>query len=100
MIRRTFLFGSITNSERTVRVLSALGWIMSYSLATLLSWSAMIGKLTLQPWVSLMSLIHSLWESTGSSLRAIALTLRLPNSPFSLAVGASSVVQIGGKSAG
>ncbi len=29
MVSRTFLFGSITNSERTVNVSLAFGWIMS-----------------------------------------------------------------------
>ncbi|MNL79975.1 hypothetical protein D3C87_2067050 [compost metagenome] len=29
MIRRTFLFGSTMNTERTVRVALAFGWIMS-----------------------------------------------------------------------
>src|SRR5881396_3265941 len=47
-----------------------------------------------------MSTIHFSCESTGSTDRAIALTLRLANSSFSLAVGPSSVVHTGVKSAG
>src|SRR5690606_39570773 len=95
-----FLFGSMTNSERTVRVSLALGWIRSYSSDTVRSASARIGKFTRVFWVSLMSSIHWMWDSTGSTDRAMALTLRLANSSFSLAVKPSSVVHTGVKSAG
>src|SRR5690606_22730815 len=100
MIRRTFLFGSMMNSERTVRVSLALGWIRSYRSETLRSASAMIGKLTAVFCVSLMSSIHLICESTGSTDRAMALTPRLANSSLSLAVNPSSVVHTGVKSAG
>ncbi|CFN69309.1 Uncharacterised protein [Bordetella pertussis] len=86
MVRRTFLAGSITNTERTVRVALALGWIMSYSSDTLRSSSARMGKLTVVDCVSLMSSIHLVCESTGSTDKASTLTLRLANSPASLAV--------------
>lgn len=55
----------------------------------------MIGKLTLVFCVSLISLIQPLCDSTESTDSAIALTLRLANSSFSLAVRPSSVVQTG-----
>src|SRR5437899_3225965 len=42
----------------------------------------MIGKFTVVFCVSLMSSIHFLCESTGSTDNAITLTLRLANSPF------------------
>src|SRR5471032_769422 len=100
MVRRIFLFGSITNKERTVRVSLAFGWIRSYRSDTLRSASARIGKLTTVFWVSLMSSIHLWCESTGSTDRAMALTPRLANSSLSLAVKPSSVVHTGVKSAG
>jgi hypothetical protein len=59
---------------------------MSYSVATLRSESAMIGKLTRVFCVSLMSSIHFLCDSTGSTDSAMTLTLRLANSSLSLAV--------------
>ena len=51
----TFLSGPMTNTERTVRVLSALGWIISYFLAISPVVSAISGKLSVAPWVSRMS---------------------------------------------
>ena len=60
----------------------------------------MIGKLTVVFWVSLMSEIHPLCESSGSTLTAMTLVLRLSNSDFSLATVPSSVVQTGVKSLG
>src|SRR5690606_34926338 len=60
----------------------------------------MIGKLTAVFCVSLMSSIHLMCESTGSTDRAMALTPRLANSSLSLAVKPSSVVHTGVKSAG
>ncbi|MCY1376502.1 hypothetical protein D9M69_639950 [compost metagenome] len=95
MIRRTFFFGSMMNSERTVRVSLAFGWIMSYSWETLRSPSARIGKLTVVDCVSLMSRIQPWCDSTPSTDSAIALTPRRANSSFSLAVRPSSVVQTG-----
>src|SRR5690554_320388 len=100
MISRTFLFGSIINSERTVRVSLALGWIRSYNWDTLRSASAMMGKVTWVFWVSLISSIQRWWDSTGSTLRASTLTPRLANSSLSLAVKPNSVVHTGVKSAG
>src|SRR5689334_17892790 len=100
MIRRITFFGSMTKSERTVAVALAFGWIMSYKVETLRSASAMMGKLTLVFCVSLMSLIHFLCESTGSTESAITLTFLLANSSLSLAVNPSSVVHTGVKSAG
>src|SRR5471032_1242422 len=100
MVRRTFLFGSMTNSERTVAVADISGWIMSYSVDTLRSVSAMMGKPTTVCWVASMSLIQLVCDSAGSTDSAIALTLRLSNSGLSLAVRPSSVVQTGVKSAG
>src|SRR5579864_5434742 len=47
-----------------------------------------------------MSLIHSLCDSALSTDKAIVFTLRFSNSPASLAVNPSSVVQTGVKSAG
>src|SRR4051794_22026674 len=88
------------NTLRTVALASELGWIMSYSVATLRSASAMIGRLTVVFWVSLMSLIHEWCDSTGSTLTAIGLTPRFWNSPASAAVLPSSVVHTGVKSAG
>src|SRR5471030_489886 len=100
MVRRTFLFGSMTNSERTVAVADISGWIMSYSVDTLRSASAMMGKATTVCWVASMSLIQLACDSAGSTDSAIALTLRLSNSGLSLAVRPNSVVQTGVKSAG
>src|SRR5476649_640401 len=100
MVRRTFLFGSMTNSERTVAVADISGWIMSYSVDTLRSASAMMGKPTTVCWVASMSLIQLACDSAGSTDSAIALTLRLSNSGLSLAVRPNSVVQTGVKSAG
>src|SRR5579875_2297909 len=60
----------------------------------------MIGKLTLVPCVSLMSGIHPLCDSSGSTLMAMTLALRLSNSLFSLATAPSSVVHTGVKSLG
>ena len=96
----TLLSGPITNTERTVRVSFALGWIMSYRSETLRSGSAIIGKLTASPWVSSMSFSQLTWESTGSTDRPMTLTLRLSNSPFSFATVPSSVVHTGVKSLG
>src|SRR4029078_4341380 len=62
--------------------------------------SAMIGKFILVPCVSSMSPIQPLCEATGSTDRAIPLTLRFSNSLLSLAEPLSSVVQTGVKSAG
>src|SRR6186713_382231 len=59
-----------------------------------------MGKLTVVFCVSLMSLTHLPWDSSGSTLTAMGLTLRLANSPLSAAVLPSSVVQTGVKSAG
>src|SRR4249920_2420380 len=100
MVSRTFFFGSIMNTDRTVKLSLALGWIMSYRVETLRSASARIGKLTLVFWVSLMSLIQPLWESTGSTDSASTLALRLANSDLSFAVYPSSVVHTGVKSLG
>src|SRR3954453_19800915 len=47
-----------------------------------------------------MSLIHSLWGSTGSTLTPMTLALRLSNSGLSLATAPSSVVHTGVKSLG
>src|SRR5471030_2059486 len=100
MVRRTFLFGSMTNSERTVAVADISGWIMSYSVDTLRSASAMMGKPTTVCWVASMSLIQLACDSAGSTDSAIALTLRLSNSGLSLAVWLKAVVQSVVKSAG
>ena len=74
------------NTERTVSVALAFGWIMSYSSETLRSLSARIGKLTVVDWVSLMSSIHLLCDSLPSTDSASTFTLRLANSSASLAV--------------
>ena len=58
MVSFTFLSGPITNTERTVSVSLAFGWIMSYRSATLRSGSPIIGKFTGVPWVSPMSPSH------------------------------------------
>src|SRR6202034_2391299 len=100
MISLIFLAGSITNSERTVAVVLALGWIRSYSSLTLRSASAMIGNLTCTCCEKLMSSIHFWCDSTESTESAITLTSRLPNSCWSEAVGRSPVVHTGVKSAG
>ncbi|CAB4883797.1 unannotated protein [freshwater metagenome] len=63
----------------------ALGWIMSYRLATTLSVSPIIGKFTGVPWVSPMSLSHFRWLSTESTERPMTFTLRLSNSGLILA---------------
>ena len=60
----------------------------------------MIGKFSATPPTSSMSGAQPLWSSIGSTETAIALTLRLSNSSFRLAVRPSSVVQTGVKSAG
>ena len=73
---------------------------MSYSVATFLSASAIIGKPTTVCWVSSISLIQLRCCSAGSTDKAIALTLRLSNSGLSLATRPSSVVQTGVKSLG
>ena len=52
------------------------------------------------PWVSSMSPIHFLCESTGSTLSAMTFTFRLSNSGFSFATSPSSVVHTGVKSFG
>src|SRR5258706_444198 len=65
-----------------------------------LSASPRIGKFIFTPWVSSMSAIHLLWESTGSTLTPMALMWRLSNSGFSLETAPSSVVQTGVKSLG
>src|SRR5690554_1009395 len=85
-VRRTFLFGSMMNTERTVAVVLALGWIMSYKVDTLRSSSARMGYSTLVFWVSLMSSIHLRCDSASSTDTAITLALRLANSPDTIAV--------------
>src|SRR5258707_10998446 len=100
MVSLTFLSGPIMNTERTVALSSALGWIMSYAMATFRSESAMIGKFMVQDWVSLMSLIQRWCDSSGSTLMAITFALRLANSPLIFATVPSSVVQTGVKSEG
>ena len=100
IISRIFFAGSMTNSERTVSVAFAFGWIMSYSIDTFRSASAMIGKLTRVFCVSLMSSIQRLCDSTGSTDSATTFTLRFAKSSLSFAVSPSSVVQTGVKSAG
>src|SRR5690554_2997440 len=60
----------------------------------------MIGKPTMVFCVSLMSLIHSRCDCTGSTDRAMTLTPRSANLSLSLAVRPSSVVHTGVKSAG
>ena len=64
------------------------------------SLSAMIGKLTVVCWVSLMSAIQRSWSSALSTLRPMTLVPRLFHSGSSLAVVPNSVVQTGVKSAG
>jgi hypothetical protein len=53
-----FLSGPITNTDRTVVLALAFGWIMSYRAETLRSGSAITGKVTGVPWVSPMSPSH------------------------------------------
>src|SRR5690606_19542197 len=96
----TFLSGPMTNTERTVAVADAFGWIISYNSATLRSLSAIIGKSTSQFCVSLISFIQLRWSSTGSTLNANTLTFRFSNSDFNCAVRPNSVVQTGVKSEG
>ena len=100
MVSLIFFFGSMTNKDRTVAVSDWFGWIMSYSVDTLRSASAMIGKPTTVCWVSSISDIQVRCLSAGSTDSATALTLRLSNSGFSFAVRPSSVVHTGVKSAG
>jgi hypothetical protein len=51
----TLLSGAMMNTERTVAVSLAFGWIMSYFVAIDRSGSAIIGKFTSAPVTSLMS---------------------------------------------
>src|SRR5438128_7937534 len=95
-----FLSGPITNTDRTVMLSAALGWIMSYSMAVFFSGSAIMGKFTVQCCVSLMSFVHPLCDSSGSTLIAITLTPRFSNSPLTRAMYPSSVVHTGVKSLG
>src|SRR3989442_404146 len=92
-----FLSGPITNTDRTVMLSAALGWIMSYSMAVFFSGSAIMGKFTVQFWVSLMSLVHPLCDSRGSTLMASTLTPRFSNSPLTRAIYPNSVVHTGVK---
>src|SRR5438445_3013399 len=100
IISLIFLSGPITNTDRTVMLSAALGWILSYSMAVFFSGSAIMGKFTVQCCVSLMSLVHPLCDSSGSTLIAITLTPRFSNSPLTRAIYPSSVVQTGVKSLG
>jgi len=88
------------NTLRTVAVVDALGWIMSYRSATFLSASARMGKFTVVFCVSLMSWTQRWCASTGSTLTAIGRVLRRANSVARAAVLPSSVVHTGVKSAG
>ena len=60
MVRITF-FGLMINTERTISVPLCRGWIMSYRVATLWSWSPRVGNQTRAFCASSISLkIHSL----------------------------------------
>ena len=50
--------------------------------------SPMRGKLSAAPWVSSMSPVQPLWDSTESTERPISLVLRLSNSALALGEGA------------
>src|SRR6218665_3364386 len=63
--------GSMINTLRTLTVVDALGWIMSYRSATFLSASARMGKFTVVFCVSLMSWTQRWCASTGSTLTAV-----------------------------
>ena len=90
----------MTNTDRTVIVSLAFGWIMSYRPATFRSGSAIIGKFTACPVTSSMSPSHFRCDSTGSTLSPMTFAPRLSNSGFSFATAPSSVVQTGVKSLG
>ena len=91
------------NTLRTVALASEFGWIMSYSVATLRSASARIGKLTVVFWVSLMSAIQAACESSGSMLTANSaaiLTDAFPAEQRGFALGINQVAALAGQFVG
>jgi hypothetical protein len=68
---------------------------MSYARATSLCLSPIIGKVSLLPEISSISLIHPAWLSIVLAERPMSFAPRLVNSGSSLAKAPSSVVQTG-----
>src|SRR2546421_13122707 len=100
MSARTFWFGSMTKTARTVAVSEAPGWMSPYFCATFVSRSATTGKSILTPKCPSMFLIQAMCAGTESTERPMSCAPRLRNSSARRANSTNSVVQTGVKSAG
>src|SRR2546423_4774785 len=100
MSARTFWFGSMTKTARTVAVSEAPGCMRPYFCATFVSRSATTGKSILTPKCPSMFLIQAMCAGTESTERPMSCAPRSRNSSARRANSTNSVVQTGVKSAG